>query len=431
MSTWRRARGSCWFAVLVTIVGACGESTDEVSRSSADAGGDAAIVEGGDADATVDATVDVTSDVTVDAPVVPDLVEMCGAVPKTVAEWEACYLKRECEMRMACDEQPLFTNVAQCVELLDAVEGGEIADRVFERERAVAAGRASLDEQAFTACLVETSATSCSHPSVKPACGVRYAGTIADGQSCYTDVECASPGAECQTAACGDSCCTGVCKPRAKLGEACMDFYACEPGLVCSVNALKCVVGDIGAACADTFECDPGAWCDQGTCQPDLGEGELCKSLLQCASGTVCVGLKIEIEPARCLRASEAGAPCDWFCLGNFHCAVTSAVSFGECLSLPTHGQPCSALLPCIDVNERCGAGQCVERDDIDEPCTDGTCKPGLFCTDQIGAANPVCKARLPDGATGCNRPSQCESYVCSGNSSAPGDCQPRLSTCP
>src|SRR5262249_42983954 len=160
-----------------------------------------------------------------------------------------------------------------------------------------------------------------------------------------------------------------------------------------------CVIGDIGAPC-EHFDCVPGAWCDNGTCAADLPEGGACNSLLQCGGETVCVGLKAGVNDPNvsptCPRVVEAGGLCDWFCLGNLICDLTgSTTGFGVCRPLPVHGDACNWAVPCVGVDQRCSdQGQCVDRTDVGHSCTDGTCLPGLFCTDQVGAANPVCRDR-------------------------------------
>jgi hypothetical protein len=404
-----------WLGVVVAVAVGCGGSNDVTPAGDAGPGND------GDVDAPVDGPPEPT-----------DLASMCGAVPTTVADWERCYRKRECEMRVHCDERNQFTDVQECIDKIDAVERGRLSFEEFERERAIAGGTAAIDETTFTQCLIDLRPSNCINPLLLPSCALRFTGTTPDSQSCYTDIECASPGARCATQSCTDSCCPGTCVPRAKLGESCMDFFACEPGLVCSVGSLECVNGDIGSSCADDYECIPHAWCDDGTCRADLPEDSPCDSILQCAPETVCVGLMRPVEPAKCRRATQEGDICDWFCLGNLYCDLSGTQGFGVCRSLPTHGESgCSLFLPCIGVNDICTNGVCLERDDINEPCSDGTCLPGLFCTDQLGAASPVCKARLADNTAGCNQPGQCQSYVCGSNGSILGDCQPSQSTCP
>ena len=369
----------------------------------------------------------------IDAPEATDLVSMCGAEPVTLADWEACYAKRSCEALVNCQNLNLYRDAAECIAQQDAVLGGKLGFEVFERARAIAAGRASLDVAAFTQCLVELSPTKCSTAAHAPICETRFVGTVADNQLCYTDIECASPGATCaQPAVCKDSCCAGTCKPKPKLGQTCDDFVdGCEPGIVCGTDGV-CVNGDIGSPCAQRYDCVPQAWCNNGTCAADLPAGSSCDSLLQCGGELSCVGLMRTEKPPACRRVTHEGDACDWYCFGNLYCDLSGGPGFGVCKALPVHGQTCSGLHPCLGVDQQCSPQSvCIDRFDAGETCSDGTCQPGLFCSDQVGAANPVCTARLDDGATGCNKPAQCQSYVCDGDANAVGGCQARNNTCP
>jgi hypothetical protein len=197
-------------------------------------------------------------------------------------------------------------------------------------------------------------------------------------------------------------------------------------------TAGTCVVGDIGAHCAQAFDCVPGAWCNDGTCVAARKEGEPCSVYATCDGETRCVGLIRQVGSPTCRRITHEGDACDWFCLGNLVCDLPSGSGLGVCKPIATHGQPCSGQLPCLGVDQRCSGGVCVDRSIEGQACVDGTCQPELFCSDQLGATKPVCTARLAaDGQSSCNRPSQCESHVCSGDESANGKCQALQDTCP
>lgn len=406
-------RRALWFGIVVAaVVSACGDN----ARIAGDAGiPDGGMPDGGSPDAPPE-----------------DLATMCGGIPTTLQEWERCYLKRLCETAVHCSRLNQYTDVQECIGLFDAANGGELTFEERERRRAVDAGRASLDVSAFTQCLVELSPRRCSTAGTAPSCATRFVGTIADGASCYSDAECASPGARCAPADCGESCCLGVCEPRAKVGEPCSTLE-CEPGLRCGSQS-KCVIGDIGSQCTDFLDCDPNAWCDQnaGICKPDLQEGDKCNDLIQCGGETTCVGRKLgeSGNPGRCLRVTEPGDVCDQRCLGNLYCYRPNLNEMGACRLLPKHGEGCADY--CIGINEHCERGLCVTRPGVGDPCSNGSCRTGLFCTDELDATNPgVCRSRLQDGEGECNQPAQCQSYICSGGQGRPGSCQPTLNTCP
>ena len=258
------------------------------------------------------------------------------------------------------------------------------------------------------------------------------AGTVDDHESCYTDIECESPGARCEAQSCGDACCLGTCTPRGREGESCDSFDGCEPGLVCDLSGT-CVNGDVDSHCEDLLGCDANGWCDRQAeiCKPDVPEGAPCTRLTQCGGETTCVGLRRTAEPARCRRVTVEGDPCDWYCLGNLYCDLSGTTGFGVCRSLPRDGEPCDAFLPCIGANQTCHLGRCVARPGDGEPCLDGVCHPGLRCADGATPGSFVCRPLLADEDDGCTATDQCQSHICDGDPGAAGQCQPWDATCP
>ncbi|HEU4726536.1 MAG TPA: hypothetical protein VFT22_01550 [Kofleriaceae bacterium] len=360
-----------------------------------------------------------------DAGVPPELAEICGAVPVTFDDWERCYQKRRCEFTVGCVPENSYRSVQECLDAGDAVEGGRLSAELRERRRAVEQGRASIDVGAFARCLIETSAAHCNTAQFDPSCATRFAGTVADQAACFTDIECASPGATC-AASCSDACCLGTCQPRFKEGEACdnTDRHSCEPGLLCHGT---CLTGDIDSPCASVRDCDPGAWCDLKVhvCKATLAPGSACTEPLQCGGNTSCVGLNAgSSTPGHCLRIAQVGDSCDTFCYGNLICEGST------CQPLPQLDDACPSLEPCGGVDTLCSNGRCVLRSEVGAACANQTCMPGLFCTSELGDPSPRCSARRAEGQP-CAAPSHCESYLCSGNSVQPGVCLAWSDTCP
>jgi hypothetical protein len=376
---------------------------------------------------------DATGDGAVDAPVV-DLATMCGSEPTTTEDWERCRAKRFCETHVHCSVSNLYASAQECIDLGNGVSGGQIAFDAFESARSVAAGRASINVAEFTQCLREFSPQRCTTAATAPSCALRYTGTVADGQGCFSDAECLSAGATCAPHDCGASCCMGTCTPRAKLGEPCNDYGTCEPGLICSFVSLTCVTGDVGSAC-HVIDCDAGNWCDMKskTCKPDLAEGDIClgqdAGLDQCRGETVCAGKPV----AHCLRATSVGDKCGFLCRGNLFCdrSQVDEDSLGVCRSLPMLNEPCSDFTGCIGANVRCVQGQCVPKAGPEEPCPDGKCLAGLFCTQELGDANPLCSALFVDGQSGCKQDAHCQSHLCTGDPTTAGQCLSAQATCP
>lgn len=363
----------------------------------------------------------------------PELAAVCGAVPVTLADWERCFLHRSCEVQARCGGPAHFSSAEECIALSDAVSGGQQSFAAGERARALAAasGHARLDVEQFTECLLELSANRCTVGWNAPACELRFRGDLEDQQSCYSDIECRSPGAHCAPGDCGESCCPGMCQPRKKLHETCAALLDCEPGLMCGRDG-RCVSGDLGSRCGSSADCDWDAWCDRRTqeCKPSAGEGTLCQTFLQCGGETACVGLLRPVQPPRCQRVSQAGDPCDGDCFGNFYCELP-ATGLGVCAPLPIHGQECSLFLPCAGANEVCDQGTCAERRDVGQLCADVSCRRGLFCGPRTESGPVVCQEPLADGKFGCRHPEECASYICSGSATQAGVCQPYRATCP
>jgi hypothetical protein len=441
----------CGFAsrcLMVTIAIAACSSTTQQGLTGDDDGGN-----GNDAgiDAGTDAAVDggglpIDGGVMPDAPPPPppepgELETMCGSVPSTPAAWEACRHKRFCETHVHCSTSNLFASVQECIDLDNAKLGGQDTfDQVdaFEAARSVTAGRASINVAEFTQCLREFSPQRCTTAKTAPSCALRYSGTVVDHGGCFSDAECISPGASCAPRDCGASCCMGTCTPLAKLGQHCDDYGTCEPGLVCSFVSLTCVTGDVDSAC-NVIDCDAGNWCDMRskTCKADLAEGGIClgtdHGLTQCGGETVCAGDARRTTP-RCLRATSVGDKCGDLCRGNLICDVSAPdpQGLGVCRSVPVLNQPCSDSTGCIGANVYCAAGTCLPKPGPGDMCPapGHVCRPGLFCTDQLGDSTPICRVPFADGESGCKQDAHCQSHFCTGNDTMAGECLPTQSTC-
>jgi hypothetical protein len=357
------------------------------------------------------------------------LTELCGAeapapsAPGYVDYWERCYLKRWCEWQVGCSALNPYRDAQDCIDRSDDVVGGALSAELRERTRAIEQHRASIDVAAFTQCLVETSEAYCTTARFSAACATRFTGTIGDGGGCYTDIDCASPGATCESS-CSDACCLGTCRPKLTQGQACADDDACEPGLVCHHT---CLSGDLGSRCSSDSDCDWSAWCNAGRCAATFPPGSSCTSGFQCGGDTSCIGLSIiDPSPGQCLSISHAGDRCDFLCFGNLYCDGS-----GICRDLPGLGQSCPGFTPCSGVDTICSNGRCVLRGDAGAACsTTQPCRPGLYCNSELNDPNPTCVA---PGGTGqpCADPRHCESYLCSGTTGQPGQCLGWAGTCP
>lgn len=393
--------------IIMVVAAGCGDNLSGADNLLADAGSTAN---------PMDADTDGAIDAPVDTPPL-DLTELCGSVPVTLDDWESCYQKRWCKWEVGCLPLNTYRDVQECLVRSDEVEGGRLSAERREHKRAVEQGLAKVNYTAFTQCLVETSETRCNTAPRSVACATRFTGTINDGDSCFSAVDCASPGAEC-VSDCTGACCLGSCRPKFKEGEACDYFDSCEPGLRCH---HICLSGDIGTSCASNRDCDPNAWCDTGTCKADFMPGAACTSPLQCGGDTSCIGLSIiDSSPGHCLSISKVGDHCDSFCYGNLYCDAS-----GICRELPGLGDSCPEFTPCSGVDTVCSNGECVLRGDAGATCSSSQpCQPGWFCTSELDNPKPTC---VPPGDPGqpCADPSHCKSHLCSGTGMCIDTCPP------
>ncbi len=86
-----------------------------------------------------------------------------------------------------------------------------------------------------------------------------------------------------------------ICVEPGRLGEACVDSYACDAGLVCNrgLHVLYCEkphVHDLGEPCSRDDNCREGMICGRGSCNNPgyLDEGEQCSDDIECGQGLRC-----------------------------------------------------------------------------------------------------------------------------------------------
>lgn len=399
--------------VLLTAIAGCATHSPQVEPPS-DAGSDGSV--------PVDAAVDSNDAPGSEPPPLPDVAALCGTVPVSLEDWERCYQQRWCGATVGCEPQNRYRSTRECLERSDDVQGGRLDAAQRERAQAVSRGRASIDIAAFTRCLADTSPERCTTVWSSAACATRFTGTIDDGGACFTDIECASPGAVCDTS-CTDACCLGTCRPKFREHQHCDLLRSCEPGLVCSGT---CLSGDIGTACADHDDCDSNAWCNAGRCRADRALGEPCTTPLQCSGYASCIGLSVvDSEPGRCLSIANAGDRCESFCYGSLYCDAS-----GVCRDLVQLGASCGGAGPCGGVDTECRGGVCVMRDGAGVSCSSSrSCLSGLFCTSELSEPMPRCTAPRALGAP-CSAPWHCDSYRCGGTTGRPGVCLPSSDQC-
>ena len=222
----------------------------------------------------------------------------------------------------------------------------------------------------------------------EPRCSDAFLGTVAAGEPCFVDEECAS--LECDRTACAGvtGCCAGACRaPIAggvrgpvALGAECVD-----PAAPCGQDAY-CLISPASA----------GTGSSTGTCTARTAVGQPCGFSDQCVPGSFCF-----------FDSSVAGMP---------------GVE-GACRLLSASGQPCTAgsgNSMCDSVTDFCDpvSLKCVARVKVGGGCTsDGDCVGFAFCDPGIhlcvarGAAGSTCD---PAGGAHCLGSLTCIGGQCS-----------------
>ena len=254
---------------------------------------------------------------------------------------------------------------------------------------AVDAGRVAYDGEAARACLDALEGASCDTTTegarVEPAaCAQALAGTVADGGTCFDDLECISD--SCDVPDCGMACCQGTCDPtvaEAALGQSCANAR-CADDAFCNPQRVCAALLAAGTPCDGDDECAYGLACSGEVCVPAANRGEAC------ADGD-CHDLGDFCDGQSCVARRGVGGSCRMGFAGVFDCQlplVCNQQSF-TCEEPPTAGQAC-----------------------------DFFCAGGLFCNDQN-----VCEAPRADGAA-CTSDFDCASLYCD-ETGAAGMCAP------
>lgn len=306
---------------------------------------------------------------------------------------------------------------------------------------AIEAGRIEYNADALAACLAFFRETSCEEISSG---GLVFAdicpflvGTVADGDDCVIDFECATPHAVCkEITKCteDDVCCVRGCVAPSPTDGECNDFndtLLCQPGDHCVDNGEIdfCRSGGDGSQCNGSFDCDSGFWCEDGSCRAEIESGAECFDDSMCPGAETCLGNNLEGGKiaSMCGRSDREGDPCDGSCDG-FYCDMPSQSELGTCVPyLREEGADCSAK-DCALPGWVCdrGADQCVPRVGLGEVCSDAPnqqCLFGLQCTSFItGDDTGICYLELADEER-CSDPDDCASGICAGTPDP--TCQP------
>ncbi len=283
---------------------------------------------------------------------------------------------------------------------IDPVERAELS--MFCEEGILGSVRAGVivyEPRLATACLASYQ-QSCNPESSDVACSKAFRGTVAPGEECFFELECADGGC-----ANGNNSCPGTCEFLAQPGGSCVD-RACPEGTYCNLNSICATELGAGEPCFGG-ECEGGleCYCDdipcttvgeglEGVCQepPPLGEeGEACSYDRACRDGFFClsdVGSSHERGRGRCEVVAKPGDPCDvggtdlnWFfngCEGSL-CGAAEGQTRGIC-TLSEEGGLCITSgfefdIPTCDGDFVCGEdGRCQAYSEDNTSSEDSFC---------------------------------------------------------
>jgi hypothetical protein len=180
------------------------------------------------------------------------------------------------------------------------------------------------------------------------------------------------------------------------ISAQCQNLYCrIEYGQLCGACTPK---GGPGAACRSLVDCQSGSWCIGKLCSPARKLGEPCDPTHRCVSSLVCLGEAT--GSGVCSAARALGEPCDprgFECAGTpdfLYCKVPAGSAMGTCQPepLPGPGEPCgwfgeglSGHLVACAANGLCSSdstqGTCVAPGADGAPCGGTTaCLDGARC---------------------------------------------------
>ena len=273
-------------------------------------------------------------------------------------------------------------------------------------EQAIADGTLIYDPSKVESCLAAIRDGGCATNREYSECEAAMDGTVAEGEDCVHDAECAG-----NLVCIVDGLCPGQCQERLADGEPCTREDDCREGSVCfdsrctSQLSLDDDCTEAGVDCAGGLLC-AGANDEEGqtgTCQPwddvfSAVEGDSCDLAgTLCESGSACVITVVAGElDFTCGPRVQSGGDCGLaipdMCPTGEYCAGLDANAGdfeGTCAPLPGNDEPC--------VDNRCAGfhvcveGTCVRMKENGADCStheecysgrcrDGACSPDTDC---------------------------------------------------
>ncbi len=310
-----------------------------------------------------------------------------------------------CTQEVEFSELPRAFSEAYCERMLEcgAFADADLCERYsgIEREielwwlssdmrQALANGSASYDGEMAYACAEAIRDSECVSEGFddalsSDACRKIFAGTLADGELCQTDVQCTSLSCDIDLIACDAACCAGTCTPipRATLGQACPAGY-CVDDSICGDSSICEAKGGLYTACYEDYECAKGYVCLGETCILPQTRGGAC---IDDECGLL--GLVCDTTVNTCVQVQYEGAVCNPevdLCGEGLECDAGSNL----CRPPPGIGGECESDYDCGDAS--------------------------LFCDQPDYGSIGTCRQLKANGAS-CLSSWECQSYNCDDSS--------------
>jgi len=304
-----------------------------------------------------------------------------------LSELPRAFSEAYCERLIECGE---FDDVGLCERYLGLEREIELWWLSSDLRQALANGSASYDGEMAYECAEAIRASECVYEGFEDAlfsgaCEEIFAGTLANGELCQTDVQCISLSCDIDHIACDAACCAGTCTPipSATLGQPCPAGY-CVDGSICGDRSVCEAKGGVYAACYDDYECAEGLVCLGGSCGLPQTRGGACVDG-ECGL----LGLACDTTINTCVQVQYEGAVCNPeldLCGGGLECDAATNL----CRPPPGIG------------------GEC----EYDEDCGDAA----LYCDQQDYDLTGTCR-QLKANGTSCLSGWECQSWYCDNSS--------------
>jgi hypothetical protein len=289
-----------------------------------------------------------------------------GSIP--ISQYGDRLLEVLCASSVRCDEMP---DDATCRAVTVVDVGQIVAD--------VASGKTIYDGTAAAACLDVVAAAGCNMSDaivITPEpCRKAFQGTLATGDTCYTNTECVSLSCTRPSTCTEGACCAGQCDAP---------IIEVAAGGDCSDPQSRCVSSAV---------CRPAANGVALTCQPRVGLGQPCEDMADCKAGLWC-SVPINGNEGVCLRLPSRGEDCDISTLPCNSSTDGCDTQTNKCVPRLALGAACGIGPQCADYAFCDGTSTCVSLGKAADGCDGNDCLGSLECI--VGACvkplvRPVC----------------------------------------